>query len=882
MHLLGELVGDVIREQGGDELFDLVESARQMAITLRESRTKSTSSLRELFRESDATLSAEVVRAFSTYFQVVNLAERVHRVRRGRAKLREKDEAPSGSLRDAVRTLGELGLTGTEIAAAFSDSVVEPVFTAHPTEATRRIILEKQERIAEELIARLNPDRTPYEERTALARIRENVTTAWQTDEHPSVRPTVADEREHILYYVAGVLYAIVPALHERLDDALGETRGSESSAPLLRVASWVGGDMDGNPNVDAGTIRDTLRRHREIVLEKYADETNSLARQLSQSPARVGYSDEVVALRRRYEERFPTEAGSLPPRHLAMTYRVTLSLIATRLEATGRGEPVGYEGPREFEEELVTVARSLEQHRGGHAGLFRVRRLQRRVATFGFHLAALDVRQDARELRDVVSTLVGDPEWPTRSSGERAERLRSLLVGTSEAPTPDRSDTRVVATLDVFRAIDECRREYGPGAIRSYIISMAQDVDDVLTVFWLASLAGVDLRDGGVTVVPLFETVRDLERSADVLRALAADPIVSESLAARDGRQMVMVGYSDSNKDGGITAARWALHSALEEMAGAARDEGMTLTVFHGRGGTVSRGGGLVHRAVAAMPPGAIGGRLRLTEQGEVIHAKYGLRPIALRNLERMLGAIVLRASSEDVDATPESWRSVGQLSATEARAEYRRLVYEDDRFTSYFRAGTPIDVIERLAIGSRPASRRAGAGVEDLRAIPWVFAWSQCRAMITGWYGLGTGLRAARQAYGLELLSEVASNWPYFDVLLSDVEMVLAKSDLRIAEMYSRLVQPEARGVFDEIRSEFDRTEEEILTIRGSTSLLDSQPTLQRSIRLRNPYIDPMSVLQVELLERWRNDGRSEGALFDALLSSVTGIARGLLNTG
>jgi phosphoenolpyruvate carboxylase len=411
----------------------------------------------------------------------------------------------------------------------------------------------------------------------------------------------------------------------------------------------------------------------------------------------------------------------------------------------------------------------------------------------------------------------------------------------------------------------------------------MAQDVDDVLGVLWLATLGGLGSLDGvPLDVAPLFETVTDLERAERVLDALFSDPVVGPHIGRRAGRQVVMVGYSDSNKDGGIASARWALQRALEGMARAAARHGVTLTAFHGRGGTVSRGGGSVHRAVSSMPWGSIGGRLRLTEQGEVIDAKYGLPQIALRNLERMLGSIVLRKARGDGPPQPPRWRELADTLSSAARTAYRELVYEDPRFVTYFRSSTPIDVIERMAIGSRPPSRRAGAGVEDLRAIPWVFSWTQCRAMMPGWYGLGTGLEAVRREHGLEVLREAATEWAFLDGLLSDVEMVLAKADIDIAALYRPLAPRESHTVFGKIHAEFDRTVAGILEIRGGEALLDSDRTLQRSIRLRNPYVDPMNILQVDLLARWRREGRPDGPLLDAVLATVNGIARGLQNTG
>ena len=878
-------MGKVIREQGGDKLFECVETARRTAIRRREGLEGGVETLQIVLGGLDTEEAVEVVRGFSTYFQVVNLAERVHRIRRGRERMREEGELQPGSLADTVRRLNALGVGRDRILDLFAASRVEPVFTAHPTESTRRVILEKQERIAGELIARLDPTRTPHDERVSLARIRENVTAAWQTEEHPVTQPTVADEREHVLYYVSNVLYDVLPALHERLDDALRElgAEGPTEVPALIRAGSWVGGDMDGNPNVDAETVRATLRRHRNLAIETYSREVASLVRHLSQSASRVEWSDDVTSLKERYAAWFPKTASAIPARHAGMGYRVVLELMGARLDATLSETDYRYGGPDELLSDVDAIARSLEQNRGVHGGLFRVRRLLRRVRAFGFHMAALDIRQEAGELRNVVAEMLNDPLWPERSPTERGQRLRELLTERKEEMGGREHSSRVADALDVFRAISEGRRMYGPDAIGSYIISMAQDVDDVLTVMWLASVAGLGIPNAlPLDVAPLFETVSDLEGAEEVLDALFTDPVVAPHLVRRESRQLVMVGYSDSNKDGGIASARWALQCALEGMAKAATRHGVTLTVFHGRGGTVSRGGGSVRRAVAAMPAASIGGRLRLTEQGEVIDAKYGLPPIALRNLERMLGSIVLRRSEIGESTTPPRWRALTDTVSKAARATYRALVYEDPRFTAYFRAGTPIDVIERMAIGSRPAARRAGAGVEDLRAIPWVFSWTQCRAMLTGWHGLGTGLDVARREYGTDLLQEAASEWPFFDALLSDVEMVLAKADLEIASMYSHLAPVEVRPVFDAIRDEFDRTVSAVLDIRTNSALLDSDPTLQRSIRLRNPYVDPMSILQVDLLRRWRAQDRPDGESFRALLATVNGIARGLQNTG
>ena len=902
--MLGALVGEVIREQCGDDLFELVESVRNRAIRRREDGSDDCGALADALAGLSPDRARELVRAFSTYFQVVNLAEQVHRIRRGKAHLRNDGPPQSGSLADAVLELRERGVSAEEAAALFRDAVVEPVFTAHPTEATRRTILEKQRAIAERLLDRLDPSLSPSEERTLRARIRTEVTTAWQTEEHPSIRPSVGDEMEHVLFYLITVLYGVVPALYEVLGETFEEGYGRPSgegaaltgSRPLVRFSSWVGGDMDGNPAVDAETVRASLARHQSLILRLYETELEGLGRHLSQTRSRVGWSEEVDEIMARYRESYPEVYERIRPRHRAMGYRALLTLMRARLEATRAGADGGYRGPADYLEDLRAIDRSLLSHRGRHAGRFAVVRAIRRAEVFGFHMATLDVRQHAGRHRDVAGILLGEEGWADRDVAFRVERLREALdglQGSGEKTAPDeaargdehpQSAEMVRKTLDVFVAIDECRARYGPDAVGPYIISMARDVDDVLTVLYLDQVARGSGAPSALDVAPLFETVDDLQAASDTLRSLFRDPVYGEHLAGRRGRQMVMVGYSDSGKDGGIASARWSLQKAQLEMARAASDCDVSLTLFHGRGGTVSRGGGKVHKAVAASPPAALSGHLRLTEQGEVIDAKYGLPSIALREIERMAGSVVLKMSEtlRPRESPDPRWRPVAESMAGAARRAYRGLVHEDPRFTTFFRALTPIDVIERMTIGSRPASRKGGGSVDDLRAIPWVFSWTQTRATLPGWYGVGTGLEAAVDAHGEDAVSDAVYRWPFLAALIDDIEMVVAKSDLGITSQYLALVEGEEVALFGEIEAEFDRVVHWIMRLKGADSILASDGTLQRSIRLRNPYVDPMNLLQVDLLRRWRDGGREDEDLFKALLTTVQGIARGLKNTG
>ena len=888
---LGALVGDVLREQCGEEFFQLVERARRAAIAARGDE------LEALVKGLPPRNAETLIRAFATYFEVVNLAERIHRIRRRRDYLRGAAGPQEGSLAATAQQLAAGGISAPQIVALLERLLVEPVFTAHPTEAMRRTLLEKEQVIGRLLVERLDPSRTPDEERAALARIREEITATWQTDPQPSARPTVMDELENVLFYLTDVVYRIVPPFSEELEQTVQTAFRIDAQAfptrPIVRFGSWVGGDMDGNPNVGAGTLRSALARQRELALGRYRREATELARRLSQSGARTGVSDAVRERVATYSAQFPKVLAEIPARYYDMPYRVLFSLIAARLDATRRDAAGGYTGAGELEADLDAVGASLRAHQGEHAGLFPVQRFLRRVQTFGFHLATIDVRQHAQVHRAVLATLLADSQWTSRSPADRAVRLRQLLER-GEKPQGS-ADDQATRTLEVFQAIADCRARFGPHAVGPYIISMAQGLDDVLTVLVLASWGGLAEVGGGagqrvpLDVAPLFETVAALQGAPQVMHALLADPWYRAHLAARGMQQMVMIGYSDSNKDAGIGAARWALQQAQAGLVETATRAQVDLTFFHGRGGTVSRGGGRITSAILSAPRGSVRGRLRHTEQGEAINAKYGLRGIAMRTLEQTVSAVMLATARPPApDAREAEWAGIMDSIARDSRAAYRALVYDDPNFVEYFRLATPIDVIQRMEIGSRPASRPGNAEhaleIEELRAIPWVFAWTQSRHLVPGWYGLGTALDRATERHGSQVLCEMAREWPFLRVLLDDVEMVLGTADISIAARYALLAGALGEHYFPAIRAEFDRTVANVLAVKQQRALLDSDPVLQRSIRLRNPYVDPMSLLQIDLLERWRADGRPgpDNDVFRALLATVRGIAQGLQSTG
>ncbi|HKA58471.1 MAG TPA: phosphoenolpyruvate carboxylase, partial [Gemmatimonadales bacterium] len=872
---LGALVGDVLREQCGEQFFQLVERARRAAIGAADDE------LEAMLRGLPARDAETLIRAFATYFAVVNLAERVHRIRRRRDYLRGGGgggggDPQEGSLADTARRLAAAGVTSQQLAELVDRLQIEPVFTAHPTEARRRTLLEKEQVIGRLLVERLDPSRTPDEEAAALAQIREEVTVTWQTDPQPSARPSVMDELENVLFYLTDVVYRIVPPFAEEL-----ERYGFLAARPVVRFGSWVGGDMDGNPNVNADTLREALSRQRELTLGRYRREVVDLARRLSQSGSLTGVSESVRERIATYSAQFPDALAAIPTRYHDMPYRVLFNLIAARLDAARRDRTHGYASAADLERDLQDVVASLRGHRGEHAGLFAVQRLLRRVETFGFHLVTIDVRQHAQVHRAAFARLLPDPEWTTRSPAERAARLRQVLQS-GDAPASS-SDVEARRTLEVFNAIAQCRERFGADAVGPYIISMAQGVDDVLTVLALARWGGLSTGRGPhvpLDIAPLFETVVALERAPQVMQELFADPHYRAHLAARGTRQVVMIGYSDSNKDSGIGAARWALQSAQMALVATADAARVDLTFFHGRGGTVSRGGGKITSAILSAPRGSVRGRLRVTEQGEAINAKYGLRGIAMRTLEQTVGAVIL-ASALPRPKEPRDAEGAAIMDeiASESRAAYRALVYDDARFVEYFHLATPIDVIQRMEMGSRPASRpppsekREQNEIERLRAIPWVFAWTQSRHQLPGWYGLGTALERAAERHGAARLGELARAWPFLRTLIDDVEMVLGTTDLSIAARYARLAGKLGDRYFPTIRAEFDRTVASVLALKQENALLDSDPVLQRSIRLRNPYVDPMSLLQIDLLERWRAEGRPEDDTWRALLASVRG---------
>ncbi len=879
---LGELVGKMLAEQCGQTLFDRVESARVAAIDRREGALTS-ADLESCCSGLKPEVARDLVRGFAAWFQAVNLAEKVHRIRRRRDYQRQSSEPQPGSLESILTELKAAGVSFTELSGLLENLRIEPVFTAHPTEATRRTILQKEQQMARRLVERLDASLPESEIQRILARIRTELTSSWQTDDQPAVRPTVADEAERVLFYLSDVLYDIAPNFHEELEAQVKRLwpEGARDWLPgeMLRFGSWVGGDMDGNPSVGPDTVLETLKEQRRMVLGRYLHEVTHLAHLLSQTSSRVRFSASLDERLGDYRRRMPVVDRKLPDRHRDMPYRQYCRFLEARIRATVNSsvedDGPAYDSASELAGDLEIMARSLAENRGEHAGLFPLKRLLRRVRIFGFHMAALDLRVDSDDLHEAVGLALGDRQWMGREWADRLDRLKKNPAGELAG---DAAEHPVSA---LFAGAVEAHRQFGPGSIQTLIISMTRNPADVMAAGWLARACGLDT--SRLDIAPLFETVGDLESAADAMDHLLADPEYREHLDKRDRRQVVMLGYSDSNKDGGLVASRWSLFEAQRDLVAIFERREIRLALFHGRGGTISRGGGKTHRAILAAPAGSVAGYLRLTEQGEVIHRKYGLRPIALRNLEQMTGA-VLKASlvPRRDDRDPEQWRAVIRQVADTSRKTYRDLVYGHSGFAEYFRLATPVDVIERMRLGSRPASRKSGQGIEALRAIPWVFAWGQSRHALPGWFGLGSGLEQAAGEFSTRELAAMARDWPFLATLLEDVEMAMSKADLDIARHYAGLAGPLGEEIFPIIEREFELTRKLVCTLKEQDELLDRDPTLRRSIRLRNPYVDPMSFTQLDLLDRWRRGNRADSGLEEALIASVHGIAQGLQNTG
>ncbi|TDJ42356.1 MAG: phosphoenolpyruvate carboxylase [Gammaproteobacteria bacterium] len=869
---LGTMFGELLREQGGEALYKTVESARQLAIARREGDEEASKKLDQLLQNMSTAAARDVMRAFSTYFQVVNTAEQVHRIRRRRDYLKDTDIRQPRSLDATFFQLRDAGFEADTVAELLKKIAIEPVFTPHPTETTRRTILRKHQNIVRRMVDMQNPALTPQEANACFENIRADITAIWQTEESPSESATVFDELEHTLFFMTDVIYRVIPPFYEALESALAEAfeEAQHLKAPnLLQFASWIGGDRSTNQEVSARSIRDTLARQRSLILDLYYRDCQRLAEKLSQSISRIDVDNAVKERIELYGKQFPLERGSTPHRYRNMPYRMLLRLMCQRLQTTYDDSAFPYESADQFIEDLQLIANSLNRRKGTHAGVFAVNRMLRRAETFGFHFLSLDIRHNARDLQKVVGHCLGDDAWLDRTSEHRTAHIVKVLeINDSPTKEPDNDAKRL---LSLFSAISYCRRKYGKRAIGVFLVRHCQGSDDVLAALLLAHWSGMTSTDGAIPldVAPAFETSEELNSAAKLLTGLLENRFYRQNLKARGAHQTVMLSTSGASSDGGVAAARWSMqraHTNLSKIFSAAQ---IDYTLFHGRGSFSGRGG--VADSIAC-------GHLRATEHGESVNERYGVRGIAFRTLEKAFNAVVTStAGLEDTTADSADWAPVMDTIANTGEDLYQKLIGQDAEFSHYFRLATPIDVIEKMRTGQN----RLADNDDEMakRNIPWAFAWAQSRHLLPSWYGFGEGLALAISTHGIATLRNMMTNWPFFRRLVTDVETALAIADPGIAHYYSQLAGEELHHkFFPGIRAEFEQSVDSVLLLREQNILLENNDTLRRSIRLRNPYVDPMSLLQVELLSRWRSADREDEVLLTALLASVNGISRGL----
>ncbi|KXW63654.1 phosphoenolpyruvate carboxylase [Mycolicibacterium phlei DSM 43070] len=894
IRLLGALLGDTVREQNGEEVFDLVERARVESFRVRRSEIDR-ADLARMFDGIDVHQAIPVIRAFTHFALLANVAEDIHRERRRAIHTAAGEPPQNSSLAATYAKLDAADLDPRTVAEALSGALVSPVITAHPTETRRRTVFDTQHRITELMRLRLHGHTRTDDGRDIELELRKHILTLWQTALIRLSRLKIQDEIETGLRYYPAAFFEVIPEVNAEVRKEL-RSRWPDAellTEPIVRPGSWIGGDRDGNPNVTADVVRLATGNAAYTAFNHYFTELTALQEELSMSARLVRISDELAALADRCDE--PARARVVHARLTATAQEILDRQPEHELDLGMQR----YATPAELLADLDVIDASLRANGSTVLADDRLARLREAVHVFGFHLCGLDMRQNSEVHEEVVAELLAwagvHPDYRSLEEPDRVELLarelstrRPLIKEGAELSELARKE------LDIMAAAARAVRVYGPAAVPNYIISMCQSVSDMLEAAIL--LKEVDLLDvsaeqayAPVGIVPLFETIDDLQRGAGILEAALELPVYRAIVSARGQNQEVMLGYSDSNKDGGYLAANWALYRAELDLVESARKTGIRLRLFHGRGGTVGRGGGPSYDAILAQPPGAVNGSLRITEQGEVIAAKYAEPQLAHRNLETLVAA-TLEATLLDVeglgDEAGPAYEVLDDLAARAQRA-YSELVHETPGFVEYFKASTPVSEIGALNIGSRPTSRKPTTSISDLRAIPWVLAWSQSRVMLPGWYGTGTAfeewIAAGPEQERVEVLRDLYRRWPFFRTVLSNMAQVLAKSDLGLAARYSELVEDEAlrRRVFDKIAAEHERTIRMHKLITGHDDLLADNPALARSVFNRFPYLEPLNHLQVELLRRYRS-GDDDELVQRGILLTMSGLATALRNSG
>jgi len=926
IRFLGRLLGEVVREQDGDAVYEVVETVRQRAVKFRrEDDSAAAQQLEKLLNTLSRDQTVSVVRAFSYFSHLANIAEDRHHIRRRRVHQLAESASPAGTMAHALARLTQAGAGKTPALQYFFDhALIVPVLTAHPTEVQRKSILDAQYDIAKLLTLRDQPlTRSEREDNESLLRAR--VTSLWQTRMLRDSKLTVADEIENALSYYRATFLNEIPTLYANIEKLLAE-HGLPARLPsFFQMGSWIGGDRDGNPNVTAPTLQHAITRQAAVIFEHYLNEVHALGAELSISELLSGASDALKQLAATSPDQSPHRQDEPYRRaligvyaRLAATARTLLGAAAPTIREQADSAVQPYPDPEAFVVDLQTLVDSLRAHHGASLARPRLEPLVRAAEVFGFHLASIDLRQSSDIHETVVAELLARAgvvdNYAALSETEKLQVLQAELA--QPRPLLSRHLTYSELTqseLAVFEAARAIRQRFGARAVRNAIISHTETVSDLVEVMLLQKETGLmqgclrpwsegsetvhDTAHLGLMVIPLFETITDLRQASHIMRDLFALPGVDALLVSQGNEQEVMLGYSDSNKDGGFLTSNWELYRAELALVSLFKDRGVRLRLFHGRGGTVGRGGGPTYQAILSQPAGTVDGQIRLTEQGEVIASKFGNAEIGRRNLETVVAATLeaTLAPDQGTSAAQPGFEKIMQLLSDRAMQAYRALVYETPGFTDYFFASTPIAEIAELNIGSRPASRKfndpAHRKIEDLRAIPWGFSWGQCRLLLPGWFGFGSAVQAyldeaatpAERSKRLTTLKKMNQTWPFFANLLSNMDMVLAKSDLAVASRYAQLVTDKKlrKHVFGRIVSEWQSTSQMLSEITGNDERLAGNPLLARSIRNRFPYLDPLNHLQVELLSRHRS-GTTDDRVKRGIHMTINGIAAGLRNTG
>ncbi len=895
IHLLGDLLGQVISEFESQAIFELEERIRAEAKARRRGNRKAEKRLQEEVSALQTDEARAVAAAFAAYFDLVNLAEDNHRVQLLHQRQDRKYPEPiDESIGEAISMLKTRGVTREQMSALLENLSIELVLTAHPTEARRRTVLSKIVRLAN-LLKRISEQTPTARERDQIvASLHGEISALWLTERTRTIKLPVTDEVRTGMYFVESFFWKTMPVIYDDLENALQlHYPGLHPPAAWMRLASWIGGDRDGNPNVTTEVTAETLHLHRGLMVESHRRSLQELARRISISSRRIpppSVLTDWIEKRRP----LPPHAAYIEERYAIEPYRLVLSLLVANLAEASQADMKSNLLQREptqahlhlndLLEPIDIIASSLP----AELERYELETALHQLHIFGLHAARLDLREDSGRLNNALGEILIANNIESNFGRLSVQDRTQLLTRLISLPTPKLSHhpnvtTASAETWALFKLIARVGEVYGSEMLGAIIISNTHSAAEVLTVLLLAHWAGCKYVP---PIAPLFESIQSLQDAPHILESLFKSEAYRAHLRSHDNEQMVMIGYSDSNKDGGYLMANWSLYQVQEEITRVAQAFDITMTIFHGRGGTTARGGGPANRAIRAQPPGSIHGRFRQTEQGEIIATRYANPDLAHRHLEQIASAVLL-ASFPEAEQTkiPSRWRQALDNMSVVAQRAYSGLVYENPNFIDFWQSATPLDEIKRLQIGSRPASRVTSSAVEQIRAIPWVFSWMQSRFNLPGWYSLGSGLESFSDR---PLLREMYAGWPFFKSLLDNTEMSLLKADIDIAALYVELVpnQPMGKKIFSDIRNEYERTRTNVLSISGHTSLLESEPVTQNAVKLRNPYIDPLNYIQVEILRRLRSLPNPEepaaADLREVMALTINGIAAGLKNTG